>query len=243
MPYLRWMLLGVTLTALAAGGVAWLSGAPTVADACWIAGTVAAILPATWWVIAALRERRFGVDVLAVLSLGGALAVGEYLAGALIGVMLATGQALDAAAERRATKDLRALLDRVPRTARRRSGDVVEVVDLDAIALVDEQRNLHHCAGFEGRGLHDVRHGVALDAGLRRGDGELNGRGQLERRGLVVDAEQLHRIALLDVHLGAITRGLGGGLRGASCGGRPRQAAMAGRMVSVHSSCSLGLRC
>ena len=31
-----------------------------------------------------------GVDVLAVLSLVGTLAVGEYLAGAVIGVMLAT---------------------------------------------------------------------------------------------------------------------------------------------------------
>lgn len=133
----RWLLLGVTLTALAAGGVAWAADVPRVADGFWIAGTVAALLPAAWWVIAALRDRRFGVDVLAVLSLAGALAVGEYLAGALIGVMLATGQALDAAAERRATKDLRALLDRVPRTARRRSGETVEVVDLDAIAVGD----------------------------------------------------------------------------------------------------------
>lgn len=63
--HLRWLLLGVTLTALAAGGVAWLSGALTVADYCWIAGTVAAILPATWWVICALRAGRFGVDILA----------------------------------------------------------------------------------------------------------------------------------------------------------------------------------
>ena len=65
MAHLRWLLLGVTLTALAAGGVAWLSGALTVADYCWIAGTVAAILPATWWVICALRAGRFGVDILA----------------------------------------------------------------------------------------------------------------------------------------------------------------------------------
>ncbi|WP_059016946.1 heavy metal translocating P-type ATPase [Mycobacterium sp. M26] len=133
----RWALLAVTLAALAAGGVAWLLGAHAVADGCWIAGTVAALGPAIWWVIAALRGGRLGVDILAVLSLAGALAVGEYLAGALIGVMLATGQALDAAAERRATKDLRALLDRVPRTARRRVGDEVEVVGLDAIGVDD----------------------------------------------------------------------------------------------------------
>lgn len=117
---LRWALLAVTLTALAAGGIAWAAGAKDAADACWVAGTLAAIVPSGWWVISGLRgPAGFGVDVLAVLSLVGALAVREYLAGALIAVMLATGQALDAAAERRATKDLRALLDRVPRTARR----------------------------------------------------------------------------------------------------------------------------
>ena len=134
---LRWILLGVTVLACAAGGAAWLAGSPSVADDFWIAGTVAAIIPATWWVIAGLRAGRFGVDVLAILSLLGSLAVGEYFAGALIAVMLATGQALDAAAERRATKDLRALLDRVPRTARRRTPDGVEVIDLDAVTVED----------------------------------------------------------------------------------------------------------
>ena len=134
---LRWILLGVTVLACAAGGAAWLAGSPSVADDFWIAGTLAAIIPATWWVIAGLRAGRFGVDVLAILSLLGSLAVGEYFAGALIAVMLATGQALDAAAERRATKDLRALLDRVPRTARRRTPDGVEVIDLDAVTVED----------------------------------------------------------------------------------------------------------
>ncbi len=133
----RWLLLAATVIALAAGGAAWLFGEPAIADYCWIAGTVSALLPAAWWVVRGLRAGRFGVDVLAVLSLVGALAVGEYLAGALIGVMLATGQALDAAAERRATKDLRALLDRVPRTARRRTPEGVELVELDAIAVGD----------------------------------------------------------------------------------------------------------
>jgi heavy metal translocating P-type ATPase len=135
--FARWVLLAVTLAAFVAGGIAWLLGARTIADICWIAGTVAAILPALWWVVSAIRSGRVGVDVLAVLSLCGALAVREYLAGALIGVMLATGQALDAAAERRATKDLRALLDRVPRTARRRTPEGVEVVGLDDVVVDD----------------------------------------------------------------------------------------------------------
>ena len=137
MTCLRWGLLAATVIALVAGAAAWFADANALADACWAAGTVAAMIPATWWVIAGFRKGRFGVDVLAVISLAGALAVHEYLAGALIGVMLATGQALEAAAEQRATKDLRALLDRVPHTARRRRGDDFEVVGVDKIAVGD----------------------------------------------------------------------------------------------------------
>lgn len=130
-------LVGATVSALAAGGLAWSLGATTAADAFWTAGIVVALVAAVWWLVIALRRGKFGVDVIAVLSLGGTLAVGEYLAGALIGVMLATGQALEHAAERRATKDLRALLERAPKEARRRNGDDVETVPLAEVAIDD----------------------------------------------------------------------------------------------------------
>ncbi len=136
----RWVepiLVAVTLGALAAGGIAWLAGAHRVADGCWIAGTVVAVIPAVVWVLAALRRGRVGVDLIAVLSLIGTLLVGEYLAGALIAVMLAGGRALEAAAERRASHDLRALLEHAPRFARRRVGSAVSVVTLDEVAVDD----------------------------------------------------------------------------------------------------------
>ena len=74
----------LTVGALLVGGVARLLGAHAVADRCWMAGTIVAILPAVVWVVVALRDRRAGVDLIAVLSLAGTLIVGEYLAGALI---------------------------------------------------------------------------------------------------------------------------------------------------------------
>ena len=130
-------LVVVTVAALVLGGVAWLIGWRAVADGCWVAGTLAAVVPAVVWVIAALRRGRAGVDLLAVLSLVGTLLVGEYVAGALIAVMLSTGRALDAAAQRRASHDLRALLKRAPRSARRRIGDAVTVVPLGEVAVGD----------------------------------------------------------------------------------------------------------
>jgi cation transport ATPase len=123
-------LVVLTVGALAGGGIAWLVGWRDVADGCWIAGTVLAMAPALVWMLVALRRGRVGVDVIAVLSLVGTLLVHEYLAGALIAVMLTGGRALDAAAARRASHDLRALLERAPRFARRRAGTQVSVIPL-----------------------------------------------------------------------------------------------------------------
>jgi heavy metal translocating P-type ATPase len=130
-------LFAITAGALAAGGIGWLVDARRFAQACWIAGTVIAVVPAVVWVVMALRRGRLGVDLIAVLSLGGTLLVGEYLAGALIAVMLAGGRALDAAASRRASRDLKALLARAPRFARRRIGARVTVVPLTEVGVDD----------------------------------------------------------------------------------------------------------
>ena len=131
------VLVALSVGALAAGGIAWLAGSPRVADGCWIAGTVVAVIPATVWVLVALRRGRFGVDLIAVLSLIGTLLVGEYLAGALISVMLAGGRALEATAERRASHDLRALLEHAPRFARRRIDSTVYTIALEEVAVDD----------------------------------------------------------------------------------------------------------
>ena len=127
----------LTVGALAVGGIMWLTGRTEIADVCWIVGTSVAMVPAVLWVVAALRRGRVGVDLIAVLSLVGTLLVGEYLAGALIAVMLAGGRALEAAAERRASHDLRALLEHAPRFARRRVGTDVSVIPIAEVVVND----------------------------------------------------------------------------------------------------------
>lgn len=130
-------LAGVTVLVLA-GAALRLTGRRDAADLVWASATVAALVPAAWSVLRQLWRRQFGVDVIAVLALVGALVVREYLAGAVIAVMLATGRALEAYAQGRATRDLRELLARAPRTARRRGADGnIEVVPLDRVAAGD----------------------------------------------------------------------------------------------------------
>ena len=70
-------------------------------------------------------------------------------------------------------------------------------VDFDRVALVDEERNLNNGAGFERGGLHHVRDGVAFDTGLRGSHDQLDRGRQLQRGRVVVDRQELHRVALL----------------------------------------------
>jgi len=129
--------LALTIVALAVGVALRLLGLPEYGDAVLAAGTVVAILPATWWVVEALRAGRLGVDAIAVLALAGSLLVGEYLAGALIAVMLATGRALEDYAMGRARRDLTALYERAPRRAHRHEKDGLREVDVSEVARGD----------------------------------------------------------------------------------------------------------
>ena len=130
----NWALLAAVVVALAAGAVLWFIGRRATAEAFWAGTTIAGLVPAVLWVLQALRQRQVGVDIIAVLALAGALGVREYLAGAVIALMLATGRTLESYAERRAARDLRELLRRAPRSARRQTADgQVEVVPLSAV--------------------------------------------------------------------------------------------------------------
>ncbi|ACZ87626.1 heavy metal translocating P-type ATPase [Streptosporangium roseum] len=130
-------LLLVTVTGLLAGLMLHLAGAEAAGDIVWTVVTVAALVPATGWVISALRSGRLGVDAIAVLALAGALAVREYLAGALIGVMLATGRALEDYALHRARSDLNALYERAPHSARRYEDGVPRLVPVEQVCPGD----------------------------------------------------------------------------------------------------------
>ncbi|HEX8006456.1 MAG TPA: heavy metal translocating P-type ATPase, partial [Trebonia sp.] len=131
------LLLTVTAAGLAAGGLARLAGVSVGADGTWLAAAACGLGYALWSAAGSIRRGRLGVDVIALLALAGAVAVGELLAAAVISVMLTSGRALEAWAAQRARHDLSALLDRAPRTARRYRGDQVEVVPLEEVAVGD----------------------------------------------------------------------------------------------------------
>jgi heavy metal translocating P-type ATPase len=135
--YLAMVLLPLTAAGLAVGLGLHLAGAADAGDAAWAAVGVCGAGYALWAMGEALTQGRVGVDVIALLALAGALAVGELLAAAVISVMLASGRALEAWAAGRARRDLSALLERAPKAARRYHDRALETVPLDAVVPGD----------------------------------------------------------------------------------------------------------
>ncbi len=123
----------VAVAGLRTGSDAWTEAARTL----WLAATVLGLAASCWTTARALLARRASVDVVAVLALAGALWVDEAFAGAMITFMLASGQLLEARAAARADRDLRLLVERTPRTARRRGASSVDVVPVEHVARGD----------------------------------------------------------------------------------------------------------
>ena len=86
----------VASAGIAIGAVLALASLQEAADAVWAATVATMLVPLSWSVARALLAGRLGVDLIALLAMVGALALGEYLAGAVIALMLAGGNALEA---------------------------------------------------------------------------------------------------------------------------------------------------
>ncbi len=125
--------LGLSVVGLGLGAVLHLVGAGNTGDGVWIAVAVCGALFSLVSTIGSLWHHRLGVDVIALLAVCGALAVGEDLAAAVIGVMITTGRALEAWAAGRARRSLEVLLERAPSRAHRYDGPTLVTVELGSV--------------------------------------------------------------------------------------------------------------
>jgi heavy metal translocating P-type ATPase len=107
------------------------------ADWLWAATTALLLGPLAVSVLRSLLRRDVGVDAIALVAMAGALALGEYLAGAVIALMLAGGNALEEAANRRARRELTALVERAPRIALVRQEDGLREMPVDDVRIGD----------------------------------------------------------------------------------------------------------
>jgi heavy metal translocating P-type ATPase len=134
---LRLLYLGGTVTGVLAGVVTGAVGLSDLSNVLLGVTALAGLASLTASFLQGLRHGKVGVDVIALLAIAGAVALGEYLAGGVIGVMLATGLALEDYAKARAERELTALLERTPRVVHRYDGQAVLSVSPDDVAPGD----------------------------------------------------------------------------------------------------------
>jgi heavy metal translocating P-type ATPase len=132
----RWILF-MTVVGVALGGFLFLLGYETAARIVFAAVAVVPVVPQVREMIAKLRRRQPGVDVIALLAVSAALVLGEFLTAAIIGVMLATGRFLEEYAAGRAERELTSLVARAPRVAHRVRNGEIETVDIAEVARGD----------------------------------------------------------------------------------------------------------
>ena len=129
--------LGLTVCGLVGGGLLHWAGLGAGGNLVWILAASCGIALSIFSMVESLMHGRLGVDVIALLALVGAVAVGEYLAGVVISVMLASGRALEGWAAGQARRELEALLERAPKSARRYQDGGLVIVALDQVVPGD----------------------------------------------------------------------------------------------------------
>jgi heavy metal translocating P-type ATPase len=119
-------MLPITVLGLVAGLMLTWAGKDDVAVVVWTIPALVVALRLLWAILRDLAHGQFGVDLIAILAIVGALLLDEPFAAVVIGVMLATGEALERYAQGRAQRELTALLGRAPRHVQRyRDGRLV----------------------------------------------------------------------------------------------------------------------
>ncbi|WP_244603261.1 heavy metal translocating P-type ATPase [Methylobacterium sp. 190mf] len=137
MPWLRGRLALLPLACLCAGLLGRGLGHPEVATWAWTIATLTVIGVLLAQVGTSLKKGDVGLDLVALLSMGGALVLSQPLAGAVIALMYAGGQSLEAYASGRAGRAMTALIARQPRTALREDEGALKEAPIAALVPGD----------------------------------------------------------------------------------------------------------
>ncbi|HEY9225335.1 MAG TPA: hypothetical protein VIP11_01725, partial [Gemmatimonadaceae bacterium] len=183
----RITLSAITLVVLFAGAVLRLTRGADAAFVVWMAGLIVTGIPVLFQTVRAAVQGRFATDVVASLSIVGAILLDQPLAGLVIVLMQTGGEALEAHAEGRASAALHELEQAAPRYAHRVVGDRVEEIAASQVEVGDilliRPGDLVPCDGVVTDGESELDTSsttgepmpVPVAAGARLMSGSLNG--------------------------------------------------------------------
>ena len=103
----------------------------------WTAATVPVVIALAVSIVRDLMAGRMGVDAIALLAMGAAIGLDQSLAAIVVAIMYTGGTVLEDYAVARAERNLKSLVDRAPRLAHRRVGEVVEDVAINDVKIGD----------------------------------------------------------------------------------------------------------
>jgi heavy metal translocating P-type ATPase len=127
----------LTLGLLIVGGLAHVVAGVDVARRIGRVGLWFVGAPVVWTTLRNAARGKFAADIVASLSIIGAVALNQPLAGLVIVLMQSGGEGLERFAEGRASAAVRALEEAAPRMAHLISGEHVEDVPVDRVAIGD----------------------------------------------------------------------------------------------------------
>lgn len=133
----RWHLLALSIGLLAIVLHFLLKWLHAPADWPLIVAIILTVGPLIWQIGKEIYQKNFGADLLAILSIIAAVILGQYLAAILVIIMMIGGQALEALAMGRASSALKALAERMPTSAKRKRGRLIEDIDISEIRVND----------------------------------------------------------------------------------------------------------
>jgi Cd2+/Zn2+-exporting ATPase len=186
----------VTACAVAIGGgvAADAAGMGFAADILYVLATVVGAVSPVQRAVTAIRSRTIDINVLMVIAVAGALALGEWLEGASVVFLFSVAQWLEVRTMERARQAIHALIGLSPREAIVRRPDGEHRVAVEDVRIGDEivlrPGDKVPLDGVVTEGLSDVNEapltGESLPIDKARGDevyaGTINGHGALEVR-------------------------------------------------------------
>ena len=195
------------LVLIGIGAVLRYTVSPGLATEVWMIGLIVTGAPVVWGTLRAAGRGRFATDVVATLSIVGAVLLGQPFAGLVIVLMQTGGEALERFAEGRASAAVRELEAAAPRVAHRIVGGHVDDVPVSVVEVGDEllvrPGDLVPCDGVVTEGESEIdtssltgeAEPVPAQSGTTIMSGTLNGFGALRMRTTARAAEsQYERI-------------------------------------------------
>ncbi len=134
----RWKLMIACGSLLGAGALSGAAGFPRASLPLYVAGATAGIVYPIRRAITAARSRTLDINVLMVVAVVGAMALGDWLEATTVVFLFAIAQWLEVRTMERARQAIRALIDLAPRDALVRRNGRDERVAVDAITPGDE---------------------------------------------------------------------------------------------------------